>query len=348
MRILLRPLSWLYGAGVGLRNLLFDAGWLPSESFPVPVITVGNLIAGGSGKSPHVLMLLALLRTNYRVAVLSRGYGRSTTGFRLVSTTDTPEIAGDEPLQYLHYYPETVVAVCEDRRKGIRNLLAIENPPQLILLDDAYQHRYVKAGLNILLTEYSRPFTQDHLLPEGMLRETKSGASRADYILITKSPFPLPASAALLKSEIAAYSKAPVAFTYMRYREPIPLNPDLSPLALNSSSRIFLVTGIARPEPLLEFLQSKVAVVEHLRFADHHAFSNKDIELIKSGFIRFQQNQPGAVLLTTRKDAMRFVETRIAGLVRDTPFYVIDIEAVLAEENTNFVNLILKYAQSNS
>ena len=168
MRILLRPLSWLYGAIVGLRNLCFDKGILPSESFPVAVITVGNLVAGGSGKSPHVLLLAGWLKQAYSVAVLSRGYGRKTSGYREVSFSDSSDEAGDEPLQYLHYHPDIRVAVCENWREGIKRLMQLSSPPQIILLDDAFQHRYVKAGLNILLTDYNHPFTQDHLLPVGM------------------------------------------------------------------------------------------------------------------------------------------------------------------------------------
>jgi tetraacyldisaccharide 4'-kinase len=181
-----------------------------------------------------------------------------------------------------------------------------------------------------------------------MLRENRGGASRADFILITKSPFPIPASAQKLKAEISAYSNAPAVFTYMRYREPVPMNSNRPAISFDNLKNVFLLTGIARPEPLLHFLQSQEIKVEHLRFADHHAFSGKDLDLLTTKFNHFLSLNSGAIILTTRKDAMRLMEKNLAETVRKLPVYVIDIEARLAEENDDFVNRILHYAASHS
>lgn len=348
MRILLRPFSWLYGIGTALRNFCFDRGLLPSESFKIPIISVGNLVAGGSGKSPHVLLLAKWLKPHYRVAILSRGYGRKTKGFHLVKQGDGSAVSGDEPLQYVHYDPDLLVAVCEDRREGIRRLLQHTPSPQVILLDDAYQHRYVKAGLNLLVTEFDHPFTNDHLLPEGMLREAKKGAERADYIVVSKSPETATKQECdRLRNLIRKYSKAPVYFTYMRYREPVSFSEPSRNITLDKSMAVLLVTGIARPEPLVAYLQGKVANVQHQRFRDHYEFTATDLIRIRDAFNHFKNANTEAILCTTRKDSMRLTG-RTDSALEELPFYIIDIEPAFTDGEDDFRNAVLTYVQSNS
>ncbi|MBR1733450.1 MAG: tetraacyldisaccharide 4'-kinase, partial [Alloprevotella sp.] len=197
----LLPLSWVYGAVMEVRNRLFERHLLPSVAFPVPVIAVGNLAVGGSGKTPHTELLLRLL-AGHRVAVLSRGYGRATRGFRLVSTTDSAQDTGDEPLQMKRKFPAATVAVDGNRRRGIARLLESDPALEFILLDDAFQHRYVRPAISILLTDYSRRYTGDRILPAGRLRERAQGAARADIIIVTKCPPTLtPEEAAALRKE---------------------------------------------------------------------------------------------------------------------------------------------------
>lgn len=345
MRILLRPFSILYSVITTLRNSLFDSGILPSEVYPVPVINVGNLIAGGSGKSPHVLMLISLLKPDYKIAVLSRGYGRKTKGYRLVTRNETADTCGDEPLQYVYYHPDIKVAVCESRREGITRLLEDTYQPDIILLDDAFQHRYVKAGMNILLTEFDNPFTSDFVLPEGMLRESRSGAKRATYILVTKSPFPLPAEKAnQLNKNIRRYSDAPTGYTYMRYREPESLNVNVGK-TFSESNSLLIVTGIARPEAMVSYLRKTGKKVHHVRFKDHHEFSDSDFNRIRKEFEVIAHADPTAVIITTRKDAMRLasdINSPISGL----PVFVMDIEAVFSLGEQEFKNALLEYVRT--
>jgi tetraacyldisaccharide 4'-kinase len=348
MRSLLRPAGWLYGTVVRIRNFLFDHGILPSERFNLPVISVGNLVTGGTGKSPHVLMLIDLLKSRYNLAVLSRGYGRSTKGFRIVSADDTARQSGDEPLQYKFYHPEITVAVCENRVTGIKNLLSIQNPPEVILLDDAFQHRYVKPGFNILLTEYDRLFTEDHLLPEGNLREARGGASRADLIIVTKSPAESDSSRRHnIQDKIREFSPAKVMFSYMRYRDPVKFDGNGS-VVLDPAVPVFLLTGIANPEKLKSYILSKTKKVGQLSFRDHYQFTLRDIESLRRKFDRFAGENPGAILITTRKDAMRLQKDELLTHLRTLPLFVIDMEAVIAEEFTLFQKILIDYVESNS
>jgi tetraacyldisaccharide 4'-kinase len=341
MRTWLLPFSWLYGLGIGVRNLLFDIGVLPSEKFPIPVICIGNLIAGGSGKSPHVLWLAEVLKSDFKVAILSRGYGRKTKGFRLLSEKDTALTAGDEPLQYLFYLKNVQVAVCEDRREGISRLLSSSDAPQVILLDDAYQHRYVKAGFNVLITEGMNPFTADFLLPAGMLREGRKGAKRADWVVVSKTPADFDAES--LKQAIGNYTKAPISFSYMQYREPIGL---LNESAVDLANKdVFLFTGIARPEPLLSYVKDKANKVHHQRYPDHYQFSVVDLKKMMEDFHLFKEHDQ-TILLTTRKDAMRLMEPELKELLKEQPVYVIDIQAAI--EDMKFKEAIVKYVRSNS
>lgn len=344
--MLLKPVAGVYGLGTGLRNFLFDKGILKSKRFDIPVICVGNLSAGGTGKSPHVIMAARELMSSHRVAVLSRGYGRKSKGFHLVVAKDTVDQSGDEPVQYLHYLPELIVAVCESRVEGINRLMQLNHAPDVILLDDAFQHRYVSAGLNILLTDYSRLFYDDYLLPAGNLRESKSGVQRADIIIVSKAPENIPpADEEVIRKRIATYTSAPVYFSVLRYREAISFKGN--DIITLFKKDVLLFTGIANPSPLKSFLNKLQCNIEEITFPDHHRYTAGDISNLRKKFDMFARKNPGAVLLTTRKDAMRLTSPDIIPLLSGLPLYVQDMTAEIKEPYRNqFFKLLSDYAQS--
>jgi tetraacyldisaccharide 4'-kinase len=296
LRNLLYPFSILYGGVVWLRNKCFDWGFLESQSFNVPVICVGNLNVGGTGKSPMIEYLIRLLKDNYKVATLSRGYKRKTSGFKEVLVTDTAQDVGDEPLQFKRKYKSIKVAVDEKRAHGITELLAQNDAPNLILLDDAFQHRYVKAGFNIMLTSYNDLYINDIMLPTGNLREPKSGVQRADSIVVTKCPDNLSISErTILTRKLQVSKHQPVFFSYISYSDKIYNAIEERYLNALDADTFTLVTGIANPLPLVEFLKTKGLKFNHLTYPDHHNFSETDFESLKQkGFV-----------LTTEKDYVR-------------------------------------------
>ena len=298
---LLYPFALIYGLIIGVRNKLFDWGFLKQTKFEVPIICIGNLSMGGTGKTPHIEYFISKYKTTHKIAVVSRGYGRKTKGFRYVSSNDFSENVGDEPLQIKKKFDEIIVAVGENRVKAMQQLLN-ENPAvNLILLDDAFQHRYVKRSLNILLTEYSNPFWTDLMVPAGRLREFRFGWKRADTIIITKCPETID-----LKIPQSIKSK-PVYFSRIAYKSPILLQGQLS-------KKIILVTGIANPLPLIGYLKKEdFELVYHFNFSDHHNFSGSDISTILSK----ANSEKDAMLLTTEKDWMRlkpFLENKAINL----------------------------------
>ena len=286
---LLYPFALIYGLITWVRNKLFDWGFLKQTKFEVPVISIGNLSMGGTGKTPHIEYFITKYKTTHKIAVVSRGYGRKTKGFRYVSSNDFSENVGDEPLQIKKKFDEIIVAVGENRVKAMQQLLN-ENPAvNLILLDDAFQHRYVKRSLNILLTEYANPFWKDLVVPAGRLREFRCGWKRADKIIITKCPETID-----LKIPQSINSK-PVYFSRIAYQNPIIING-------NFSKKIILITGVANPSPLLEYLKAEdFELINHFNFSDHHNFSGFDISTILSK----ANSEKDAMLLTTEKDWMR-------------------------------------------
>ena len=307
MNLLLLPFAWVYGLVIRVRNLLFDLGIFKSKEFDVPVITVGNLRVGGTGKTPTVIALLELLSGKSNPAVLSRGYGRSSEGWREVNLDDDASLTGDEPLLIKQRNPEVRVAVMEQRSKGINMLLESESRPNVILLDDAMQHRWVRPGLLILLTAYHDRYTQDWLLPAGRLREHRSSAARADLIVVTKCPEKLAFDERKrIIQEVNPRPHQQVCFAFESY-------PGLSDLRDSSvhdwqkikDQSVVLVTGLADPSTLLGFIEEKCAhQVVHLPFGDHHDFKEQDLDRILEAYSNFP---PGnAVILTTEKDAQRF------------------------------------------
>lgn len=301
--ILLRPIAWLYAAAMQVRNALFDCGLLASRSYPLPVVGVGNLAVGGTGKTPHTEYLVRLLRDRLHVAVLSRGYGRRTKGFRLADDGTTAAGIGDEPAQIHRKFPDVTVCVDERRCHGIDRLRGLLREPFCVLLDDAFQHRHVRPGLQILLTDYSRPYTRDHVMPEGRLRERAAGARRADIIVVTKCPPDLARDEAeSLRHELCPTERQRVFFSCMAYGAPRPVFPE-APAEMPRTPEMLVVTGIARPAPLLRHLGKGGARLRHMAFADHHSFGRADIDRINAYFDTAPDTQP--VGLTTEKDAER-------------------------------------------
>lgn len=304
LRFLLFPFAVLYDVITRIRNWFFNLGILKSTSFDIPVIAVGNLSVGGTGKSPQIEYLIRLLKDEYKIAVLSRGYKRKTEGFQLVNDTCTAEDVGDEPLQfYKKFKKDVTIAVDADRTNGIQQLLQRNDRPEVVLLDDAYQHRKVMASSYILLTKYNDLFVDDFLLPTGNLRESRRGAKRAKMIVVTKCPENLSKGEQekiVQKLNPKSYQK--VFFTTITYDENLKGAEELT-IADLQDKEVLLVTGIANPTPLLNFLKEKKVSFKHLNFPDHHNFTNQDITTIKKSFDELQSQQK--IILTTEKDYMR-------------------------------------------
>ena len=293
MRFLLLPFAILYGLGVRLRHFLYDRGWLSSKRYPFPILCVGNLAVGGTGKTPMVEYLVRLLGQE-QVAILSRGYRRKTRGFVLADDSATAMTLGDEPYQYHRKFPRATVAVCESRQEGIERLL--ENPHfKYIILDDAFQHRKVQAETNLLLTSYDKLYTQDFLLPVGSLRDIRSRARKAQIIIVTKCPELTQAEQEKIIQQLKPLPSQKVYFTSIAYSDRVYSHEDSQALKDFIATPFTLVTGIANPTPLVDFLEKQGASFEHLAYSDHHHFSNRELE-----FLRQKER-----ILTTEKDYVR-------------------------------------------
>ena len=302
LKLLLYPLALIYGAIVWVRNRMYDTGMSSSIKFAPPVIAIGNLSTGGTGKTPHVEYLIKLLQDRYRVATMSRGYKRSTEGFLMADDNTNALKIGDEPMQYHLKFPEAIVSVAEQRITGIPQLLLKRPDIEVVLLDDAYQHRSVKAGKNILITDYTKPFYKDYVLPFGTLREGRSSYKRADFIIVSKCPPQLSAQEAQdMETRINKKEHQQVYFSSIKFEAPYNFI-DGSPANLQGAN-IVLVTGIARPEPLTEHLKSIGADVHNLSYPDHHYFGSQDLNEIKSTYDNWQASNK--VIATTEKDAAR-------------------------------------------
>jgi len=348
IRIILLPVALLYGLAAQLRNKLFDWGILPSQSFEHPVISVGNLSMGGTGKTPHIEYLINLLKSHYKVAVLSRGYKRKSKGFQTVTPKSDVHHAGDEPLQMCLKHPEAFIAVAESRVKGIRKILHERKSNQVILLDDAFQHRYVKPGLNILLTDYHRIFSKNYVLPTGNLREFRRGASRADLLVVTKTPMVFsPLDRKIILKDLSRYNIKNILFSYIKYGEWIPITPCAKELALKKSKTIFLLTGIANPTPLGEHLKRQCDDLYIHKFSDHHQFTQNEILSVME---RFNQTYGGRkAIITTEKDSMRLRDPKLAKLIRNLPVYYVPIEVDFhCSDKSKFDKIVLDYMATYS
>lgn len=345
LAFLLMPFSWLYAGVLAVRNWLYDIGWKRAETFAVPLINVGNLRVGGTGKTPHVGWLVEeLLRQGHWPAILSRGYGRQTTGPRLATAQDSAATVGDEPWQYFGQFAAqgVPVAVAEERRLGARLLLQAHPETTVIVLDDAYQHRAVRPVLNILLTELARPFYEDRVLPAGRLRESRRGARRADVVIVTKCAPDLSETARLAVTQrIRRYSMpaAPVLFSAYAYAPPQGLQLAEGPTAVLMPGPALLLTGIAQPGPLREELVQQGFIIRyHADFPDHHAFAPADVAALRGHW------QPGWPIFTTEKDAARLQAPELREVRAGLPFYTIPVRVAFLADGGAVLRRLLPVA----
>jgi tetraacyldisaccharide 4'-kinase len=352
LKIILFPLSVTYGAILFLRNKLFDWGIFSSTEFQTPVISVGNLSVGGTGKTPHIEYLIRLLSPEFEVATLSRGYGRKTQGFILSDMQSTSSDIGDEPLQFKNKYKNIHVAVDTKRVRGIKKILETFPSVQTILLDDAFQHRAVKPGLSIALTDFSHLYLNDYVVPSGTLREFRSGIKRADIIIVTKCPKVLvPVERKRLMKEMNPLPHQTIYFSTIKYGEFLLLNTvKKNPVAKSYYSEhnyhILLLTGIANTIPLEHYLRSKVKNVIPVKFPDHHQFTKSDLGLVQKTFHAIPSENK--IILTTEKDAMRLKLPEFSAILDSLPIFYMPIEIDFTDQDKKeFNEQISHYVRAN-
>ncbi len=351
---LLYPAALLYGAVVYLRNLLFDKGFLISEEQGIPVICVGNLSVGGTGKTPHVEYLAGILKERFNVAVISRGYGRKSRGFRIVTTESPVEETGDEPLQIALRHPEITVAVDGNRRRGIAGILRSTPSTDVVIMDDGFQHRRVKPGLSVVLTRYNNLFTDDILLPCGTLREQRRGIGRADIVVVTGAPPTITTEeAARISASAAQNSSLKVFFTTPVYDRPQPLFPDRCRVAAPFSGAgtppsLLLVTGIADPSSLVNYLSGLAASIKHMRFGDHHSYRQRDFDSIAAEAKKISDRSDNYYIFTTQKDAVKLKMAKgMAPEVAERIFVIPISVTTLHDDGKQFESIITNYVQGN-
>ncbi len=328
-----------------VRNKLYDQKIFASVNFEVPVISLGNLTVGGTGKTPHVEYLLRLLNTK-KAATLSRGYKRKTKGYLLADASANAGSLGDEPFQYYLDYPAVRVAVAENRALGIARLLQQFPDLEVVILDDAYQHRGVKPSLNILLTDYARLFYQDLVLPAGRLREFSSGANRADAIIITKCPGSMTVEqSGKIKKTVSSYAgdQVPVYFTGYAYGKLVPCFQD-QPV----SKKVLLITAIAQAAPLEQYLREQAyEILHHYQYPDHHTYTESEIQKIFADWQRYSQNYP-VTIITTRKDAVKLTAPALKSVWKTAPLFYLPIQVAFMQDQADFDALILNHVASMS
>lgn len=345
----LKPFSWIYGAGVWLRNLLFDSGLLKMARYDRPVICVGNITVGGTGKTPHTEMLLRLLMPERRVAVLSRGYKRHSRGYHLAAVDTPMHEIGDEPWQMKQKFPEAVIAVDANRRRGITRLLNDDATRDVgvVILDDAFQHRYVHAGVNILLTDYHRLFTDDCLLPAGRLREPAKAKKRADIVIVTKCPDDMkPMDYRVVQEALDLMPFQQLFYSTFRYKPLQRLFVDATNQAsqteqLTPDTYVLLITGIALPQQMLMDMQRFTRHITPMTFADHHDFTPRDVARIEEAFTAMQGSK--RLIVTTEKDAARLRLLNYLSPIVRRHIYVLPVEVeIMQGRQAEFESLILQ------
>lgn len=344
LRILLFPISVLYGLVTAVRNILFANGIIESASFDIPVISIGNITVGGTGKTPHTEYVINLLKKKYTLAVLSRGYGRKTKGFIEVKEDSSPEQCGDEPCQMKQKFPSQLVVVDENRKEGIDRIKDTNNT-DVILLDDAYQHRRVKPGLSILLVDYNRPVFKDFIMPTGNLREFPAGSQRADIIIVSKCPTEISdkeKSFFLQKLNIKTNQK--LFFSTIVYDEAIAIFSKSKTIKLQNTE-VLLLTGIANPKPLKIHLEQNGATVSCITFPDHHQFTERDIADITQ---RFEQlDDKNRCIVTTEKDTMRLKNiANIPEVIKKNLFYI-PVKVKILDNENHLHQIIESYVKEN-
>ena len=333
VQMLLFPFSVVYHLITEARNRLYDLGLKPVASFEIPVVSVGNLAVGGTGKTPMIEHLIRLLSPTYQVATLSRGYGRRTKGIRIAGEKDDPSTVGDEPFQFHRkFHGKISVAVGEERALAIPYLIDERPDTHVILLDDAFQHRSVKPLFQVLLTDYSRLFHQDFLLPAGRLRESKNGARRADVVIVTKCPREISEEEMIeIEAGIKVYAQKPVFFSTLRYNAVVPMGNGSE---LRDS--VVLVTGIANARPLRQHIDGNFRMVRHFDFSDHHHYTIAEVKKITDVAI-----EHGAMVVTTEKDAVKLGSDAFRAIVDRTPFFYLPVEIEFLKNGKDFDEMVL-------
>lgn len=347
-KILLFPFAWLYGFVIRIRHWLFNTGILSAESFPMPVIGVGNLSVGGTGKTPVVEYLINLLLHSYQIAVLSRGYGRKTSGFVMGNQFSRHSDVGDEPMQYIHKFGNKMaVAVDEKRAHGIRSLMENNRALEVIILDDVFQHRYVKPGLSILLTDFHKLYKEDYLLPVGTLRDVAKAACRADVILVTKVPKVLsPFTRKRITTLLQPLNRQKIFFSYLKYGKLRPVNGPENYKIPDNLSAIVLFSGIANSYPLQEHLNNKCREMHVIDFRDHHVYQKKDLEQVRKKYDDIFTRSK--IIVTTEKDVMRLMDSPYFSILKNLPLFYLPVRVKLnKDDETEFNNLILNYVEQN-
>ncbi|MEO8532271.1 MAG: tetraacyldisaccharide 4'-kinase [Flavobacterium sp.] len=332
LRYILFPFAILYGIIASIRNFLFDRGILKATSFDIPVIAVGNLSVGGTGKTPQIEYLIRLLSDKYKIATLSRGYKRQSEGFMLADSTSNAAVLGDEPFQFFQKFPNIQVAVDANRTNGITRLLSQPVKPEVILLDDAYQHRKVKAGFYILLTSFGDLYADDFMLPTGNLRESRSGANRANIVIVTKCPKDLSAGQQdEIQAKLKVNSSQQIYFTFIDYDDAVySKETKIAVNEIKAESKV-LLAGIAKPTPFFNHLKNEKD--ECLNFPDHHHFSDSDLEQI-------QNKAKGKKIITTEKDFVRLKDSKLI-----SQLYYLPIKSTFINNHQNFDATILEYVK---
>lgn len=338
LSVLLFPFAVIFRIATGIRNHLYAIGHKKSFRFDIPVINVGNLNLGGSGKTPTIEYLIRLLKDDHRIATLSRGYGRRTRGLRFASSSDNAISLGDEPFQfYRNFGNEVNVVVGEDRAFAIPHILQEYEDTSVILLDDAFQHRSVNPHFNILLTDFEKPFYKDFLIPMGRLRESRREAARADVIIVTKCNKMLSSEIQdEVREKVLSYSgEKPVFFSFIRYGTPKPFQDTAGSI----TSKVILISGIAKPQPLEEYVKINFDLLKHFRYRDHHLYSVKDITLL-ANYVNAQQETVS--ILTTEKDMVRLLDSKFGPLLRDLNCFFLPIEMDFIKNGAEFDELVIK------
>lgn len=348
-KILLFPFAVIYGIVTSFRNLLYDWNFLKSKSFEVHTICVGNLAVGGTGKTPHVEYLIKLLQNDFKIATLSRGYKRKTSGFVHATNTSTAWDIGDEPLQYKTKNPTLDVCVDADRVNGVKKILAFIEPPKVILLDDAFQHRALNCELKIVVSEYTNLFLNDCMLPSGTLRESKKGINRADIIIISKTPEKTTAvEIRNVIKDLKPLAHQQLFFTWLKYGELEGFQNKLETIdTLNDlfRYRIVLFTGIGNPVPLYTYLKEYASDVKHIQYPDHYQFSIQDITDIRAELDAIDGGNK--IVVTTEKDAMRLRGNDLQDMANTLPLYVLPIEVDFKDKTQEFNETIINYVRTN-
>lgn len=353
LRLILYPISVLYGLLIHFRNWCYNKRLLYVYEPKVKTIVIGNLSSGGTGKTPHIEYLIRLLEGNYKIATLSRGYGRKSRGFRVATLTDTAQSIGDEPMQYFQKFMDIIVAVDAKRRRGIKKLMAKFPMLDVILLDDAFQHRSVKAGLNIVLTDYAHMYYDDKMLPTGNLREFKNGINRADVIIVSKTPAIFsPIERRHLVSKINALPHQKLFFSYIKYHS---ITHFFSKAVTNEADfnniiakdvEVLIFAGIANPSLLEDFVRSKSKTYKLIAFDDHYQYTKADLDHLKAEFEGLRSTKK--IILTTEKDAMRLIHLNLSSDWSNLPLFFISIAVQLHQQDEeNFNQLILNYVRTN-